>query len=248
MERSENIAEISKAMVQFQANVENVKKGSANPFFKSKYADLGDILAAIRKPLSDAKLAIVQGPEQFEGEAVITTMLVHESGEWFRSKIKIRPKDAGPQALGSVITYARRYALSAMLCIATDEDDDAEKAEGRAGGKQKAQPKKATQSGKAAPAAAKQEKKKDPPEKAAPAEPAKPAFSPTKPVWDDSAERYKCANCANYCVTKFSDRYGGHFSYCDCGYKYAWEEDEPKHPEKEKEGADDGGSESEAAS
>lgn len=242
MEKSENIAAISKAMALFQANVGNVKKGSANPFFKSKYADLGDILTGIRKPLADAKLAIIQAPEQFEGEVVMTTMLVHESGEWFRSKLKMRPKDAGPQAIGSVITYMRRYSMSSMLCIATDEDDDGNQAEGRTGGKQQAKRPAATTTAKkpAKPAAAKPAEKKAPP-----ANGGEVVFSPTKPVWDEGAERYKCANCANYTITTFSEKYAGHISYCDCGYKYAWEEEEPKKA-KPQEGADDGGSESEA--
>lgn len=239
MEKSESIAAISKAMVQFQAEVETIKKSANNPFFKSKYADLADIITGIRAPLSKAKLAIIQGPEIFEGEVVITTMLIHESGEWFKTKLKMRPKDAGPQAIGSIITYARRYATSAILNIATDEDDDAEKGEGRGpGGRSGAKGKPASQPAKDKPAAKAAPAKTD--QKPAAKGTGEVVFSTTKPVWDQGAERYKCANCANYCVTKFSEKYGGHVSYCDCGYKYSWEADEPKQPKKE--GADDGGS------
>jgi len=102
-----------------------VSKDAANPFFKNKYASLSNIIEAVTKPLNDNGLSIVQMPCN-EG---LTTMLVHESGEWISSTSSTPVKDStDPQKLGSAITYARRYALGAILSLNIDEDDDGQKA------------------------------------------------------------------------------------------------------------------------
>jgi hypothetical protein len=121
VKKSDTIVEISKALVKFQAKVGTIKKDADNPFFKSKYASLENILTTIRKDLTDNGLAISQFPT---GEDELTTILVHSSGEYLQSTVKISPKDRTPQGIGSAITYMRRYALSAVLGLATDEDDD----------------------------------------------------------------------------------------------------------------------------
>lgn len=121
MEKSQSITEIAKALVAFQGKVENVTRNEKNPFFKSEYATLDEIIETIRKPLSEAGLAFVQFPN---GDGQLITLLVHTSGEYFQNTIKMTSKDDSPQAQGSVITYARRYSLSAILGIATEKDDD----------------------------------------------------------------------------------------------------------------------------
>jgi len=121
MIKSESIKEIAKALADFQGNVKPVKKSATNPFFNSKYATLENILEAIRQPLREAGLSFSQFPN---GEGELVTILMHTSGEFFESNLKLTPKDQTPQAQGSAITYMRRYALSAILGIATEDDDD----------------------------------------------------------------------------------------------------------------------------
>jgi hypothetical protein len=129
MNKSESIKNIAGALVTFQASVSKVSKEANNPFFKSKYASLANILDTIQKPLSECGLAITQFPD---GNA-LTTLIVHaESGEWMESSY-VMPvaKQNDPQAMGSAMTYARRYALGSILNLNIDDDDDGEKAMGR---------------------------------------------------------------------------------------------------------------------
>jgi len=121
MEKSEVIVELSKALGKFQAEVKPVPKNGLNPYFKSKYATLEDVISTIRKPLTDNGLSFSQFPT---GDNELSTILMHESGEWLKSTCKINPKDNTPQGVGSAITYMRRYAISAILGISTEEDDD----------------------------------------------------------------------------------------------------------------------------
>ena len=130
MNQSESIADIAAALSKAQASITGALKDSANPFFKSKYADLASCWDACRKPLTDNGLAVIQTIEAGEGRAVLVTTLAHSGGEWIKSYCPILTKDDSPQALGSAITYARRYALAAMVGLA-QIDDDAEAAQGR---------------------------------------------------------------------------------------------------------------------
>jgi len=125
MEKSESIKELATALCKFQGSVEKIKKTATNPFFKSKYANLADILDVIREPLFDAGLSFVQFPK---GKHELETMLMHISGEWMSDTYEMTPTKNDPQGLGSVITYQRRYALGAVLGLNIDEDDDGNKA------------------------------------------------------------------------------------------------------------------------
>jgi hypothetical protein len=129
MNKSESIKNIAGALVKFQASVSKVAKEANNPFFKSKYASLANILDTIQKPLSECGLAISQFPD---GNALTTIILHAESGEWMESSY-VMPvaKQNDPQAMGSAMTYARRYALGSILNLNIDDDDDGEKAMGR---------------------------------------------------------------------------------------------------------------------
>ena len=129
MNKSESIKNIAGALVKFQSSVSKVAKESNNPFFKSKYASLANILDTIQKPLSECGLAISQFPD---GNALTTIILHAESGEWMESSY-VMPvaKQNDPQAMGSAMTYARRYALGSILNLNIDDDDDGEKAMGR---------------------------------------------------------------------------------------------------------------------
>lgn len=121
MNKSESIKELATALCKFQGAVETVRKEATNPFFKSKYASLANILDVIRKPLFENGLSFVQLPA---GEHSLTTMLMHVSGEWIEETYSMTPTKNDPQGLGSVITYQRRYALGAVLGLNIDEDDD----------------------------------------------------------------------------------------------------------------------------
>ena len=125
MNKSESIANLAAALCKFQANIGKVKKEATNPFFKSKYASLANILDVIQKPLADAGLSFCQLPD----EECLTTILMHDSGEWIEATYCMPvAKLNDPQAMGSAITYARRYALGSILGLNIDEDDDGEKA------------------------------------------------------------------------------------------------------------------------
>lgn len=119
--KSTSIKNLAIALVKFQGEVENVAKDGDNPFFRSKYATLENIVSQIRPYLFRQGLAFSQFPS---GESELTTILLHTSGEFLCSTVKMAPKDNTPQGQGSAITYMRRYALSAVLGIVTEEDDD----------------------------------------------------------------------------------------------------------------------------
>lgn len=121
MEKSENILDLAVSLTKFQSQVGRVAKDGNNPYFKSKYATLENVISTIQKPLSDNGLSFSQFPT---GDNELSTILMHTSGQWLKSTCKLNPKDNTPQGVGSAITYMRRYALSAVLGIATEDDDD----------------------------------------------------------------------------------------------------------------------------
>ena len=124
MKTSEQINELAAALAAAQGMMENAIMNRTNPHFKTKYADLAAVLNAARKPLSANGLAIVQTI----GDGVLHTRLLHTSGQWIASEHPL-PMSGRPQEIGSALTYARRYSLSALIGIAADEDDDATGAE-----------------------------------------------------------------------------------------------------------------------
>jgi hypothetical protein len=141
MNTSENINDLAAALSKAQGQITGALKDSANPFFKSKYADLASCWDACRGPLSANNLAVTQFPEtiatQFEKTVeratYLVTTLLHGSGQWMRSSLLVQPKDDTPQAMGSALTYARRYALTAIVGVA-QVDDDGNAASGRSEG------------------------------------------------------------------------------------------------------------------
>lgn len=133
MNRSETISELAKALATAQAKIKPAVKDSENPFFtradrRATYATLASVWEACRVPLSESGLSIIQAPEysNFEDGTstfILETYLVHSSGEWVCSEYPVRPVKDDPQGLGSALTYARRYALMAMVGIAPEDDD-----------------------------------------------------------------------------------------------------------------------------
>lgn len=122
--KSESIKELALALSKAQGTFDHAKKDVKNDFFKSKYADLASVIDAAKKPLSDNGLSVSQIIDTDEnGNITLETILMHTSGEWITGKYPVRPVKTDPQSTGSAITYARRYAFSAITGIAADDDD-----------------------------------------------------------------------------------------------------------------------------
>ena len=144
MEEVAKLSKLTEALSKAQSIIQGALKDSENPFFKSSYADLASTWEACRKPLTDNGLAIIQITKMIEGKLYLETILSHVSGELISGIYPINPmrqeKEKGwfvsedPQSLGSALTYARRYALAAIVGVAP-EDDDGEGAMGRGKGK-----------------------------------------------------------------------------------------------------------------
>lgn len=125
MYRSLSITELAKALAKAQGEMENAKRGSLNPHFKSTYADLATIWNVIREPFSNNGLSVVQIPsETASGSIRLTTTLMHSSGEFIEECFSLSLKDASnPQQAGSALTYMKRYALLGVAGIAPEDDD-----------------------------------------------------------------------------------------------------------------------------
>lgn len=153
MEMSPDIGLLAEALSKAQGEMGGAAKDSSNPFFNSKYADLASVWEACRKPLTKHGLSIVQFPlTSYEGTpeiyewtskrgetrtgikiactVSIVTRLLHESGQFLQESVSAMLPSADPQAVGSAITYLRRYALQSVAGVAP-EDDDGEEAQTR---------------------------------------------------------------------------------------------------------------------
>lgn len=123
--KSESIMKLAEALSKAQGEFGHVKKDSLNPFFKSKYADLASILEAVRPALAKHGLSHVQlAGANAEGDAVVSTYLLHSSGEFISGELSLPVTKADAQGFGSALTYARRYGLQAILGVAAEDDDD----------------------------------------------------------------------------------------------------------------------------
>ena len=114
MDQSEAINELIGALAKAQGRMTGALKDSANPFFKSKYADLASCWDACRAALSENGLAVVQTTAEKDGALYIVTTLGHASGQWMRGWLPVKTKDDTPQGQGSGLTYSRRYALAIL--------------------------------------------------------------------------------------------------------------------------------------
>ena len=125
-ERSEQIDKVLGALVKAHANgLANVSKDATNPHFKSRYATLAACVDAIGPVLNKAGLVVFQ---LVTGPGKVKTILAHTSGQYIAGEVELPPIKDDPQAAGSAITYARRYALPAIVGVATDDDDDGNRA------------------------------------------------------------------------------------------------------------------------
>jgi hypothetical protein len=126
MSESQTLGKLAEALAKAQAQMGPALKAAKNPFFKSTYARLEDVIEAIRVPLSDNGLSWVQ-PIEEEGEyTYLVTKLMHTSGEWISGRLKLLLNKRDMQSTGAAITYAKRFSLSAMVGLAEEDDDGAD--------------------------------------------------------------------------------------------------------------------------
>jgi hypothetical protein len=120
---SEPCSDLFAAMAKAQAKMQTASKGATNPHFKSKYADLASVWDACRSALTENGISVIQVPSCDGNVVTVTTILGHASGQKIVGELSMTAKGPDPQSVGSVLTYARRYALSAMVSVAPDDDD-----------------------------------------------------------------------------------------------------------------------------
>jgi hypothetical protein len=127
MEHSTTLGALAKALAGAQLRLKDAKKDATNPHFRNRYASLASVREALSAVLPECGLSYVQSfePHGDAGVCIVTTLL-HESGEWIRSRLYLPVSKKDAQGFGSAISYGRRYSLAAIVGIATDDDDDAE--------------------------------------------------------------------------------------------------------------------------
>lgn len=121
--RSASLAKLAEALCKAQGAMEGATKDSVNPHFKNRYADLASVWEAVRKPLADNGLSVIQFPSTVQNGVVIETTLLHASGEFVRNSLWMPCPKNDAQGIGSAITYARRYSLMSVCGIAPVDDD-----------------------------------------------------------------------------------------------------------------------------
>ena len=124
LSQSPELDQLATALAIAQGSIQGAVKDRTNPAFKSSYADLASVWDACRAALSANGLSVSQHPGRLEdGSATVTTILLHKSGQHIASVCAALPRDQSPAAVGSVVTYLRRYALAAAVGVAPEDDD-----------------------------------------------------------------------------------------------------------------------------
>lgn len=123
MNMSDDISALAASLSKAQGAIDDASKGSLNPHFRSKYADLAAVRSVIREPLAVNDLSIVQLPKTVQGGVEVTTMLLHKSGQWISSSLFMPSGKMDAHGLGSAISYARRYSIMSILSLAAEDDD-----------------------------------------------------------------------------------------------------------------------------
>ena len=131
-------------MAEFQKSIKQPLKDANNPFFKSQYVPLENVVEAITETGSPLGISFMQFASSDEtGSIEVATLVMHSTGEYIEfPPVRMKPESNKPQAVGSAITYAKRYALSAIFGITSDKDDDGNEATGLNKQVEKQQPKK----------------------------------------------------------------------------------------------------------
>lgn len=180
MKHSDSIANLALALSKAQGEMPAAQMNATNPFLKNKYADLGSVIETAKPVLAKYGLSVVQLPIGDGGKIGVETILMHESGEWVSNELTLEVADekgkSAAQVAGSIISYLRRYSLSAALGIYADEDTDGNKPQPKQEpAPRPAQPK--NHSSANAPADIQHEAETDPPRKTKKAAPV-PSLSP----------------------------------------------------------------------
>ena len=134
MSKSESIKEITIALAKAQIAFKPIKRTEKVGYDTQKgrkqynYAPLNEVIEATKQALSDNGLAITQATKIVEENTILETLLSHSSGEWLSGELYVGKQDQSPQSEGSALTYKRRYGMSAILNVASEEDDDGESA------------------------------------------------------------------------------------------------------------------------
>lgn len=123
MQTSEQVHELAAALAKAQGAMRHAVKDRTNPHFRADYATLASCLDACRGPLADNGLSVVQGLAVTDSRLVVTTRLLHASGQWIEDALPVPISKMDAQGLGSAATYGRRYGLTALLAIAQADDD-----------------------------------------------------------------------------------------------------------------------------
>lgn len=142
-EMSETVGKLAEALAKAQGNIETIAKNKTADMDKYdyNYADLAAVLEGCRPQLSAEGIAIIQAPYISEdGSIGVTTALVHSSGEWMRSGISHSMKLGKWQDLGGALTYLRRYSLSAMVSVASEDDTDGAELKSKPKARSKSEP------------------------------------------------------------------------------------------------------------
>lgn len=121
--RSPEIDKLAAALVKAQSAMTGATKDATNPHFKNNYADLASVWDAVRKPLTDNGLAVLQFPRTVENGVEIETTLLHATGQYLKDVLWVPASKQDAQGIGSAITYGRRYALMSVTGIAPVDDD-----------------------------------------------------------------------------------------------------------------------------
>lgn len=128
--RTQSLVRFAPAFIKLQAAIDVVKKGDTNPHFKSAFASLPDTIKAVKETLNEHGFSILQLPslsssysEENGQRLQMTTILLHESGEYIQAMASMPLQKSDPQGYGSAITYLRRYAIQSILMMPAVDDD-----------------------------------------------------------------------------------------------------------------------------
>jgi hypothetical protein len=125
---SESTDQIFTALAAAQGQFKDMKQSGYNPHFKSKFSSMSDRRKATKEALSANGLCLSSSSILEDGRYITTTLLGHKSGQWMKFPLSMKPQQDNPQAVGSVISYARRYGAEAILDLDASDDDDGEAA------------------------------------------------------------------------------------------------------------------------
>ena len=123
MKHSESITELATALNLAQDQMGSAKKNAKNPFFKSSYSNLEEVISCVKQPFADHGLSFVQFPVSDEDRAGVETIIAHKSGQWISGSFMLKCSKLDPQGMASAISYARRYGLQAAVGLPSSDDD-----------------------------------------------------------------------------------------------------------------------------